>query len=200
MPEKSLEWILKMDSNSRCDWCLSDPIYIEYHDNEWGHYQNDDKILFEFLLLEGAQAGLSWITILRKRENYRIAYDNFDYNKIANYNKDKIETLLQNSGIIRNRRKIASSIQNARCFIEVKKEFGSFSNYLDSFMTDIPVMGDYNNTSEVPCSSELSDTVSLDLKKRGFSFVGTKIIYSFLQATGRINDHIRSCPFGGKRL
>lgn len=177
----------------RCPWCGNDPLYIKYHDEEWGVPVHDERKHFEFLVLESAQAGLSWITILRKRENYRIAYDNFDPDKVANYSEEKINELLQNSGIVRNRRKIEASINNAKMFLNIQKEFGSFDNYIWKFVNYRPVINSWESISDVPATSALSDEVSKDLKKRGFKFLGSIIIYSHLQATGVINDHIMNC-------
>lgn len=177
----------------RCDWSLGDDIYIDYHDKEWGVEVKDDHKLFEFLILEGMQAGLSWITILRKRENFRSAFDNFDYKTVANYNSDKIEELMQNSGIIRNRLKIKASIKNAKAFIDIQAEFGSFYNYIWSYVDGKQIVNQIESVDKLPASSELSTKISKDLKKRGMSFVGPTIIYSFLEATGVINDHISGC-------
>ncbi len=177
----------------RCPWCGDDPLYTKYHDEEWGVPVHDERKHFEFLVLESAQAGLSWITILRKRENYRIAYDNFDPDKVANYSEEKINELLQNSGIVRNRRKIEASINNAKMFLNIQKEFGSFDNYIWKFVNYRPVINSWESISDVPATSTLSDEVSKDLKKRGFKFLGSTIIYSHLQATGIINDHIVNC-------
>lgn len=178
---------------TRCPWCGTDELYVKYHDEEWGVPVHDDKKHFEFLVLESAQAGLSWITILRKRENYRKAYDDFDVEKVARYDEAKINELLQNKGIIRNRKKIEASINNARRFIEIQKEFGSFSRYIWSFVGNRPVVNYWNDITELPASSGLSDKISRDLKKRGFKFLGSTIVYSHLQATGIINDHLVSC-------
>jgi len=177
----------------RCQWCGDDELYVKYHDTEWGVPVYDDQKHFEFLVLESAQAGLSWITILRKRENYRKAYDNFDPKKVARYTDAKKEKLLADAGIVRNRLKIEASINNAKHFLEIQKEFGSFSDYIWSFTKGKPVTGKYKTLGEIPARSELSDTVSADLKKRGFKFLGSVIIYSHLQATGIINDHLTSC-------
>ena len=177
----------------RCGWCGNDPLYIEYHDTEWGvPVYNDDK-LFEFLILETFQAGLSWITILKKRENFRIAFDNFDYNKIAKYNEAKFEELINNSGIIRNKLKIKATISNAIAFKEVQKEFHSFSNYIWNFTKGKPIKNKWKSLSDVPATTELSDIISKDLKKRGFKFVGSTVIYAHIQATGMVNDHITEC-------
>jgi DNA-3-methyladenine glycosylase I len=178
---------------NRCSWCGNDELYLKYHDEEWGVPVHDDNKHFEFLVLESAQAGLSWMTILRKRENYRKAYDGFDPIKVAQYDENKISELLQNPGIIRNRRKIESSINNARCFLKIQKEFGSFDNYIWSFVNNKPVKNHWTDISQVPANSELSDKISKDLKARGFRFLGSTIVYSHLQAAGLINDHLISC-------
>jgi len=178
---------------NRCPWCGNDELYVNYHDEEWGVPVHEDKKHFEFLVLESAQAGLNWLTVLRKRENYRKAYDDFNVNMVCRYDEHKVEELLQNSGIIRNRKKIEASINNAVHFIEIQKEFGSFDKYIWSFVDNHPVINNWNDISEVPATSELSDKVSKDLKKRGFKFLGTTIIYAHLQATGIINDHLTSC-------
>lgn len=178
---------------NRCPWCGTDEIYVKYHDEEWGVPVHNDNKHFEFLVLESAQAGLSWITILRKRENYRKAYDGFDPAKVAQYDANKVNELLQNAGIIRNRRKIEASINNARCFLKIQEEFGSFDNYIWGFVNKKPVKNHWNDISQVPANSVLSDRVSKDLKSRGFRFLGTTIIYSHLQATGIINDHLTTC-------
>ena len=178
---------------NRCPWCGNDELYVKYHDEEWGVPVHDDKKHFEFLVLESAQAGLNWLTILRKRENYRKDYDGFDYNKVALYDENKINELMQDAGIIRNRRKIEASINNAKCFIEIQKEFGSFDNYIWGFVNNSPVVNNWHDISEVPATSELSDKVSKDLKSRGFKFLGTTTVYAHLQATGIINDHLISC-------
>lgn len=177
----------------RCPWCGKDELYIKYHDEEWGVPVHDDNKHFEFLVLESAQAGLSWLTVLRKRENYRKAYDNFEPNKVAKYDENKINELLQNPGIIRNRKKIDASINNAKTFLQIQKEFGSFDNYIWKFVDNSPVINNWNSISELPASSELSDKVSKDLKLRGFKFLGTTIVYAYLQATGVINDHLLDC-------
>jgi len=178
---------------NRCDWCGNDPLYMKYHDEEWGVPVHADRKHFEFLVLESAQAGLSWITILRKRENYRKAYDDFDFIKVAQYDDEKTNELLQNEGIIRNKLKIAASINNAMMFIKIQEEFGSFDNYIWTFVDNQPLINHWENITAVPATTELSDKVSKDLKKRGFKFLGSTIIYSYLQATGIINDHITSC-------
>lgn len=177
----------------RCFWVSSDPLYIEYHDKEWGVPVYDDAVLFEFLVLETFQAGLSWITILKKRENFREAFDNFDYKKIANYSEEKYENLLQNEGIIRNKLKIKSAITNATLFMEVQKEFGSFSDYLWSFVNGKPIVNIFDKRADVPATTALSDELSKALKKRGFKFVGSTVIYAFMQAIGMVNDHTTDC-------
>ena len=178
---------------NRCPWCGNDELYMKYHDEEWGVPVHDDRKHFEFLVLESAQAGLSWLTVLRKRENYRKAYDNFNANKVSEYDELKIEELMQNAGIIRNRRKIEASINNAKRFLEIQKEFGSFDRYIWSFVNNKVVENHWNDIKEVPATSELSDKVSKDLKNRGFKFLGSTIIYAHLQATGLINDHLVGC-------
>lgn len=178
---------------NRCPWCGSDELYVKYHDEEWGVPVHEDKKHFEFLVLESAQAGLNWLTVLRKRENYRTAYDNFDPLKVSLYDDEKLEELMQNSGIIRNRKKIEASINNAKRFLEIQKEFGSFDNYIWGFVDGKSVKNHWNNIKEVPATSELSDKVSKDLKNRGFKFLGTTIVYAHLQATGIINDHLVDC-------
>jgi DNA-3-methyladenine glycosylase I len=178
---------------NRCSWCGNDPLYVKYHDEEWGVPVHSEKKHFEFLVLESAQAGLSWITVLRKRENYRKAYDNFDYIQVAQYDDEKINELLQNSGIIRNKLKILASINNAVMFIKIQEEFGSFDNYIWAFVDNKPLINHCESLSDVPATSELSDRVSKDLKKRGFKFLGSTTTYAHLQATGIINDHITSC-------
>jgi len=176
----------------RCDWAGKDPLYIKYHDTEWGTPVYDDETLFEFLLLESFQAGLSWITILKKRENFRKAFDNFDYQKIANYSEEKYDNLLD-AGIIRNKLKIRSAIKNAQLFIEIQKEFGSFSTYIWSFVDGKPIANKMKAIKDIPATTALSDCISKALKKRGFKFVGSTIIYAFMQATGMVNDHVTAC-------
>ena len=166
---------------------------IHYHDTEWGVPQHDDRKLFEFLILEGAQAGLSWDTILRKRENYRQAFDDFDAQKVALYDEAKCTELLQNEGIIRNRLKIASTVQNAKAFLLIQREFGSFDKYIWNFVGEKPIDGKRKSLSEIPAKTEISDAISKDLKKRGFNFVGSTIMYAFMQACGLVNDHLTSC-------
>ena len=177
----------------RCPWCERTDIERAYHDNEWGVPVFSDEKQFEFLVLESAQAGLSWLTVLRKRENYRRLYDGFDPEKVARYGEEKIQKLMSDSGIIRNRKKIEASINNAARFLEIRDEFGSFSDYLWGFTGGVPVINAWEELSEIPASTELSVTVSRDLKKRGFRFMGPIIVYSHLQATGLVNDHLVSC-------
>ena len=169
------------------------PLMNKYHDEEWGVEVHEDLVLFEFLILEGAQAGLSWNTVLQKRENYREAFDNWDYKKIAKYTADDIEKLMENKGIIRNRRKIESTIKNAKAFIEIQKEFGSFDKYIWAFVDGNPIKNEFKDWTECPSNTPLSDKISKDLKKRGMNFVGSTIIYSYLQAIGIVNDHFVSC-------
>lgn len=183
-----------MDSEKvRCGWCGNDPLYVKYHDEEWGLPVKDDATLFEFLILETFQAGLSWITILRKRENFREAFDGFDYKKIAKYDQSKIDSLLLNEGIIRNKLKVHSAVINAIAFMEVQKEFGSFSEYIWKFVDEKPIKGNWKTHQEAPVTTKESDALSKDLKKRGFKFVGSTIMYAYMQATGLVNDHIESC-------
>ena len=177
----------------RCGWATNDPLYIDYHDKEWGVPVHDDKKLFEMLLLEGVQAGLSWITILKKRENYRKAFDDFNAIKISNYNQDKIDQLLDNAGIIRNKLKVNAAVQNAKSFLEVQKEFGSFDKYIWQFVGGNPRVNSFKSLREVPAKTKESDDMSKDLKKRGFKFVGSTICYAFMQAVGMVNDHVESC-------
>jgi DNA-3-methyladenine glycosylase I len=177
----------------RCSWCESGELYIKYHDEEWGVPVHDDTKHFEFLILESFQAGLSWSTILKKRENFRKAFDAFNPKKIARYDKKKVGVLLKDSGIIRNRMKIEASINNAKRFLEVKKEFGSFDKYIWGFTNFKPVVNKWKKLSQIPATTKLSDDISKDLKKRGFKFVGSTIIYAHLQAIGIVNDHVVSC-------
>jgi len=177
----------------RCDWCTSDPLYVDYHDREWGVPVHDDRVLFEFLMLEGAQAGLSWITILRKRDAYRRAFADFDAEKVARYDRRRIEKLLADPGIVRNRLKVESAVKNARAFLEVQSEFGSFARYQWGFVDGAPIQNRRRSISEVPARTEVSDRFSKDLKKRGFSFVGSTIIYAHMQAVGMVNDHLVTC-------
>ncbi|MEO8515813.1 MAG: DNA-3-methyladenine glycosylase I [Flavobacterium sp.] len=178
---------------NRCAWCLSSDLYKEYHDNEWGKPVYDDPTIFEFLILETFQAGLSWITILNKRENFRKAFDNFDYKKIAGYSEEKQEELLQNPGIIRNKLKVKSAVSNAISFMEIQKEFGTFSKYIWGFVDGKPIDNNPKNLKEVQATTAISDALSKDLKKRGFKFVGSTVVYAHMQATGMINDHVEDC-------
>jgi DNA-3-methyladenine glycosylase I len=182
-----------METKTRCGWCLSSDLYKEYHDQEWGTPVYDDATLFEFLILETFQAGLSWITILNKRENFRKAFDNFDYKKIALYSEDKIQALLLDVGIIRNKLKVRSAISNAQAFMNVQEEFGSFSKYIWAFTNGAPIINHPKTLKEVPATTPLSDTISTNLRKRGFKFVGSTVIYAYLQATGLVNDHVSDC-------
>lgn len=178
---------------TRCPWCGTDPLYIKYHDTEWGVPVYDDHKLFEFLMLETFQAGLSWITVLRKRENFRQAFDDFDYKKIANYTQEKVATLLQDAGIIRNKLKVNATITNAQAFIKIQEEFGSFSAYIWAFTSGKPIVNTFKTIDQVPANTPLSDRLSKDLKKRGFKFVGTTVVYAHMQATGMVNDHLVDC-------
>ncbi|HEX9826308.1 MAG TPA: DNA-3-methyladenine glycosylase I [Flavobacteriaceae bacterium] len=182
-----------MTVKHRCGWCLGDPLYESYHDHEWGIPVYDDDALFEFLILETFQAGLSWITILRKRENFRNAFDNFNYKKIANYDEEKIESLLEDAGIIRNKLKIKATVTNARAFMEIQKEFGSFSKYIWGFVDGKPIKNKLKHHKNAPATTPLSDTISKDLKQRRFKFVGSTVIYAHMQATGMVNDHELEC-------
>ena len=177
----------------RCRWVGNDPLYIDYHDREWGVPVHDERLLFEALVLDGAQAGLSWMTILKKRDNYRAAFDNFDPRKMARYNDRKIAGLLDNPGIVRNRLKINSAIRNARACLAVRKEFGSFDRYIWSFVNGKPIVNAWKSPDEIPATTTLSERMSRDLKKRGFNFVGSTICYAFMQAVGMVNDHQVSC-------
>lgn len=187
--DKSMDFTEKR----RCAWCGNDPLYMAYHDEEWGVPVRDDDTLFEFLILETFQAGLSWITILRKRENFRKAFDNFDYKKIAVYGEEKYNELLQDAGIIRNKLKIKATITNAQAFMKVQEEFGSFSEYIWQFTDGKPIQNTFKSLKEVPATTEISDRLSKDLKKRGFKFVGSTVIYAHMQATGMVNDHVTDC-------
>lgn len=178
---------------NRCPWCEKDDLYITYHDREWGVPVHDEKKHFEFLLLETMQAGLNWYVILKKRENFRKAFDGFNYKKIKNYNKAKIKKLLKNRGIIRNRRKIESAINNAQCFVTIQKEFKSFDNYIWRFVNYRPIKNAWKFMRQIPVKTKLSDTISNDLKKRGFKFVGSITMYAHLQAIGIVNDHLVHC-------
>lgn len=178
---------------TRCHWSKDDELYEAYHDKEWGVPIFDDRLLFEFLLLETFQAGLSWITILRKRENFKKAFDDFNYKKIADYSEEKIQELLQDPGIIRNKLKVRSAVTNARAFLNVQKEFGSFSTYIWGFVDGKPIQNQWGDRSNVPANTPLSDKISADLKKRGFKFVGSTVVYAHMQATGMVNDHHIDC-------
>lgn len=182
-----------MEEKNRCNWCVGNDLYEKYHDEEWGVPVYDDQKLFEFLLLETFQAGLSWITILKKRENFRLAFDDFDYLKVALYTENKIQELMQNSGIIRNQLKIRSAVTNALSFIKIQKEYGSFSNYIWAFTDNKPIVNKRKTLKEVPAATPLSDKISKDLKKRGFKFVGSTVIYAHMQATGMVDDHVTYC-------
>ncbi|WP_374449868.1 DNA-3-methyladenine glycosylase I [Cloacibacterium normanense] len=177
----------------RCAWCEKDDLYRNYHDEEWGKPIYDDETIFEFLILESFQAGLSWYTILSKRENFRAAFDDFDYQKIAQYSDEKVEELIQNAGIIRNRLKILATINNAQKFMEVQKEFSSFSKYIWGFVNHQPIINRPKTLKEVPATTEISDALAKDLKKRGFKFMGSTVVYAHMQATGMVNDHVEDC-------
>jgi DNA-3-methyladenine glycosylase I len=180
-------------AKTRCEWGTVSQLYIDYHDNEWGVPVHDDRKLFEFLILEGAQAGLSWETVLNKRENYRKAFNDFDPVKISRYGDKKVETLLENKGIIRNRLKITSAINNAKRFLEVRKEFGTFDAYIWQFVNGKPITNRFKSIQEIPATTKESDAMSKDLKKRGFKFAGPTICYAHMQATGMVNDHVVGC-------
>ena len=186
-----------MEEVVRCGWANKDS-EREYHDNEWGVPSHDDSYMFEMLILEGFQAGLSWITILNKRENFRKAFDNFDYNKIKDYKQGKIDELLKNDGIVKNKLKVNSTVENAKAFIKVQEEFGSFDKYIWGFVNNKQIVNKWKDMEELPAKTELSDKISKDMKKRGFKFVGSTIIYSYLQAVGIIDDHIVTCSFKKK--
>lgn len=177
----------------KCGWCIGDPLYESYHDKEWGVPVKDDDTLFEFLILETFQAGLSWITILRKRENFRKAFDNFDYKKIARYDQVKIDELLQDAGIIRNKLKVNATVTNAQAFMRIQDEFESFSDYIWAFVDHTPIKNTFKDYRNAPAHTPLSDKISKDLKKRGFKFVGSTVIYAHMQATGMVNDHELNC-------
>ncbi|MFD2044270.1 DNA-3-methyladenine glycosylase I [Ornithinibacillus salinisoli] len=183
-----------MENKKRCDWVpVDNPLYIAYHDQEWGRPTHDDRELFEMLSLEGAQAGLSWITILKRRENYRTAFEQFIPEIVSNFDEEKVNELLQNEGIIRNRLKIRSVIKNARAFLNVQKEFGSFDQYIWKFVGGKPIVNNWETIDKVPAATKESEEMSKDLKKRGFSFVGPTICYAFMQASGMVNDHTSDC-------
>lgn len=178
---------------TRCGWATTDPLYVQYHDEEWGVPVHDDRKFFEMICLEGAQAGLSWITILRKRENYRVAFDHFDVVKVAGYGGDKVAALLQNAGIVRNKLKVNAFIKNARAFLAVQTAFGSFDNYIWRFVNGTPILNHWATLREIPPQTIEAQAMSKDLQKRGFTFVGPTICYAFMQATGLVNDHIVDC-------
>lgn len=178
---------------TRCEWCGSDPLYVAYHDDEWGIPVHDDRLLFEFLILEGAQAGLSWLTILKRRENYRKAFHAFDVERVAKYTKADVARLLADAGIVRNRLKIESAIKNARGVLGIQEEYGSLDSYFWRYVDGIPELNAWRSMSELPARTELSDTMSKDLKKRGLNFVGSTICYAFMQAVGMVNDHTTDC-------
>jgi DNA-3-methyladenine glycosylase I len=183
-----------MENKTRCQWApLDKPLYVSYHDEEWGVPVHDERMLFEFLALEGAQAGLSWYTILNKRENYRAAFDDFHPEKVARYDQKKIESLLQNPGIVRNRRKVEATVTNAQAFLKVQEEFGSFDKYIWDFTDGKPIINTFKSLKEIPPFTPLSEVISKDLKKRGFKFVGSTIVYAHMQATGMVNDHTVDC-------
>jgi DNA-3-methyladenine glycosylase I len=182
-----------IDEKKRCAWAGTDPLYVRYHDEEWGVPTHDDKVLFEFLVLESAQAGLSWATILKKRENYRRAFADFDAAVVAMFTLDKIEALLLDPGIVRNRLKVTAAVHNAQCFLELQKEYGSFAAYQWQFVNNTPKDNAWNNTSKIPTTTTESDAFSKDLKKRGFRFLGSTTIYAHMQATGMVNDHTTDC-------
>jgi len=184
----------EMSNTIRCSWVpLNDPLYVKYHDEEWGVPVHDDRLLFEFLILEGFQAGLSWKTILYKRENFRKAFDQFDPQIIAGYSEDKIQALLQDAGIIRNQLKVRAAVQNAIAFLDVQREYGSFDRYIWEFVGGKPIINRFKSLRELPASTPLSDKISADLKQRGFRFVGTTVCYAHMQATGMVNDHTVDC-------
>lgn len=182
-----------MENKVRCAWCEKDDLYRDYHDNEWGNPVYDDDKLFEFLVLETFQAGLSWHTILKKRNNFRKAFDHFDYKLVARYDDNKVGFLLQNTGIIRNGLKIKATISNAVAFLKIREEFGSFSNYIWGFTGGSPIVNNVKTMNDVPATTPLSDEISKDLKKRGFKFVGSTVVYAHMQATGMVNDHVADC-------
>jgi DNA-3-methyladenine glycosylase I len=182
-----------MDEKTRCGWCTSSDLYKKYHDQEWGVPVYEDQKLFEFLILETFQAGLSWITILKKRENFQLAFDDFDYKKVALYTENKIQELLLDAGIIRNQLKIRAAVSNAAAFMKVQEEFGSFSTYIWAFTAGQPLQNNPQSLQEIPATTPLSDKISKDLKKRGFKFVGSTVLYAHMQATGMVDDHVANC-------
>ena len=181
------------ESINRCSWCGTNELYIRYHDEEWGVPVRDDRKLFEFIILEGAQAGLSWLTILRRRENYRSAFANFDVSEVAKFDDDDVARLLNDSGIIRNKAKIKSAIKNAKAFLDVAEEFGTFAGYLWGFVDNRPIVNAWTELSQIPAVTPLAGEISKDMKKRGFSFFGPTVCYAHMQATGMVNDHLKSC-------
>jgi DNA-3-methyladenine glycosylase I len=183
----------KLAERNRCEWCLGSELYQDYHDHEWGIPVRDDRLLFEFLILEGAQAGLSWLTVLQRRESYRAAFDNFDPEKVACYGAREKKRLLADAGIIRNRLKVEAAVANAQAFLAVQKEFGRFSDYIWQFMNHVPLVNRWESLRQVPAETAESKTMSRDLKKRGFRFVGPTICYAFMQAVGMVNDHVLGC-------
>ena len=185
--------ILPSDGKTRCGWCTSDPIYIAYHDIEWGKPVHDDKVLFEFMVLESFQAGLSWLTVLRKRENFRKAFANFDVNKVSKFDESKVLELIQNEGIIRNRLKIEAAINNAKCFITIQKEYGSYDKYVWSFVGGKPKKNKRKTMKDIPPTTAISDAMSKDMGLRGFKFRGSTICYAFMQAVGMVDDHVEEC-------
>ncbi|MBP2283983.1 DNA-3-methyladenine glycosylase I [Flavobacterium sp. CG_23.5] len=182
-----------MEEKKRCAWCEKDDLYRKYHDEEWGVPVYEDQKLFEFLILETFQAGLSWYTILKKRENFKLAFDNFDYIKVASYSEDKIQELLQDAGIIRNQLKIRAAVSNAISFMKIQGEFGSFSSYIWKFTDGKPIHNSWQSMKDVPATTPISDEISKDLKKRGFKFVGSTVVYAHMQATGMVDDHVGNC-------
>jgi DNA-3-methyladenine glycosylase I len=182
-------------TKTRCAWCSDDPIYMAYHDNEWGRPVHDDRHLFEMLILEGAQAGLAWITVLRKRDNYREAFDHFDATKIARYDSKRIAKLMNNEGIIRNRLKIESAIKNAKVFLQIQESFGSFDAYLWAYVENKPIINQWESFKQLPAKTPLSDQIAKDLKKKGMNFVGSTIMYAYMQAIGMVNDHTLDCDW-----
>ena len=179
----------------RCPWCEKDDLYRNYHDYEWGKPVKEDAVFFEFIILESFQAGLSWHTILKKRENFRFRFDDFNPEKIADYTDEKVESLMKNPGIIRNRLKILAAITNAKCFLHIQEEFGSFSNYIWEFVGYAPIINQPETAEDVPASTEISDAISNDLKKRGFKFMGSIVVYALMQSCGLVNDHLNKCDF-----
>ncbi len=188
-----------MKEKQRCEWCLKEPIYIEYHDKEWGTPVHDDQKLFEFLVLESFQAGLSWLTVLKKRENFRKAFANFDAKKVSKFDKKKYDELMQDAGIIRNKLKIEAAINNAKCFLQIQKEFGSFDKYVWGFVGGKPIVNKRETLKHVPAKTEISDAMSKDMGKRGFKFRGSTICYAFMQAVGMVDDHVAHCWKKGKK-